>query len=385
MTDQATESQTAIEVDRQILIESLNFLYRSMPSATLGHSVAASFTVFALWGNVPQNLLFIWLACVVVTSVVRVAVTVFVERRLIDADIGSIQTWSKLLAALAFVQTSIWGASVFVIWPDDPSYRSFLVAVLAGIIATGGIMLALHKRSFLIYCLPITIPTVIQLVIGGSQLELILAFLLVLYSGLLFVSISRLTEVFLEGLKLRFLMQTESRTDALTQLANRRGFDESLNDIWQQSIRSDQPIGLLIIDVDFFKSYNDYYGHPQGDIALKKLGELFLKVASRSTDLCVRIGGEEFAVLMPATELEGSQQVANAIMEALKLASIPHRNSKTGFLTVSIGLNVAHPTRGSTYNTFVMETDQALYEAKENGRNRISIAKSIAASKTRSS
>ena len=374
-----TEDQATSEIDRQILIESLTFLYRSMPSAAVGHSVAAAFTVFALYDSVAQNYLFIWLAAIVTVSVARVAVTSFVERQLIDADMASISTWAKLLAGMAFVQTSIWGSATFVIWPDDIGYRAFLVALLAGIIAAGGIMLALHRRSFIIYCLPIAIPTVIQLVIGGTQLELTLAFLIVFYSGLLFVSVNRLTNVFLEGLKLRFLMQTESRTDALTALANRRGFDESLQDIWQQSIRSNQPIGLLIIDVDFFKNYNDYYGHPQGDVALKKLGELFRKVASRSTDLCARIGGEEFALLMPATELEGCQQVANAIMEELKQARIPHRNSKNGFMTVSIGLNVAQPLRDSKTNTFVMEADQALYEAKETGRNRVCIAKSVGA------
>ncbi|MBT4492032.1 MAG: GGDEF domain-containing protein [Gammaproteobacteria bacterium] len=381
MTDQVTsltsQAQTDIEVNRQILIESLTLLYRSMPSAALGHFVAVTFIIFALYESVALSPLLIWGGSILVMAAIRVAVTTFVERRIMDAEIGAISKWANMLAALAFIQTSIWGASVFAIWPDDIGYRSFLIALLAGIVAAGGIMLALHRNSFYIYCLPITIPAVIQLCLGGSQLELLLATLLIFYSGLLYFSVNRLTNVFLEGLKLRFQMQTESRTDALTSLANRRGFDESLHDIWQQSIRSKQSIGLLVLDVDYFKNYNDYYGHPQGDIALRKLGELFLKVASRSTDLCARIGGEEFAVLMPATELEGSQQVANAIMEELLGARIPHRNSKNGFLTVSIGLNVIQPTRGSTADTFVMETDQALYEAKETGRNRISIALSV--------
>jgi diguanylate cyclase (GGDEF)-like protein len=297
-------------------------------------------------------------------------------RQPMDAPLKKIQDWANILTVSNFVQTSIWGASVFLIWPGDIGHRAVLVATLAGIIAAGGIMLALHRRSFVIYCLPITIPAVIQLVLSGTRLELILAVLLISYSGLLLISVNRLTNVFLDGLRIRFLMQAESRTDALTALANRRGFDESLRSIWQQSIRTQQPMGLLIIDVDLFKAYNDYYGHPRGDIALKKVGELLLEVASRSTDMCARIGGEEFAVIMSATELEGSRQVAEDFQEALTNARIPHRNCDRGFLSVSIGLNVMTPGKSSSADLFMMETDQALYDAKESGRNKICVARS---------
>jgi len=369
--------ETGLDVQQQILIESLTLLYRSMPSAALGHAVAASFIVFALYDVTDTAVLFAWLGAVIGVALLRLVITVFVERQLIDAPVDKINDWSRILFGLTFVQTSIWGASVFVIWPESTEHRAVLVAILAGIVAVGGIMLVLHRRSFIIYCLPISLPAVIQLALSGQQLQLVLACLLVFYSGLMYVSVNRLTNVFLQGLQLRYLMQTESRTDALTTLANRRGFDESLNDLWQQSIRTEQSIGLLIIDVDFFKKYNDYYGHPQGDIALKKVGELLLKVASRSTDLCARIGGEEFAVLLPATEIEGSKQVAEAIREELAVARIPHRDSDRGFLTVSFGLNVTVPTRTASMGLFVMETDQALYEAKESGRNKVSLARSI--------
>ena len=372
-----TEKQRPHDLERQILIESLTFLYRSMPSAALGHTVAGSFVVFALYDVINPIGLFVWLACLLFVAGVRLALTTFVERRLLDAETSAIKDWAKLLLMTTFVQTAVWGATTIFLWPEGTEHRALLVVILAGVIAAGGIMLALHRRSFLIYCLPIAIPTVIQLVISGSRLEYILAILVAFYSILLLFSVNRLTDVFLDGLRLRYLMQNESRTDALTTLSNRRGFDEALHDIWQNSIRTNQSVGLLIIDVDFFKNYNDFYGHQQGDVALKKLGELLSRVASRSTDVCSRIGGEEFAVIMPATELEGTKQVAQAIQEELNKARIPHRNSDRGFLTVSIGLNVAMPGRGDLADHFVMETDMALYEAKEAGRNRVFIAKSI--------
>jgi diguanylate cyclase (GGDEF)-like protein len=381
VTDSAENTEDAQSheayVERQMMVESLSFLYRSMPSAALGHSVASCFIAFALYDVVDRNTLLVWLTTIIGVAFVRFGITTYVEKLLLDAEVIIIRKWATALSGLAFVQTSCWGASVFMIWPPEIGHRAVLIAILAGIIAAGGVMLALNRRSFVVYCLPIAIPAVIQLLISGSQLEYILAALLVFYSGLMLVSVNRLTEVFLDGLRIRYLMQNESRTDALTSLANRRGFDETLQDIWQQAIRSNQSVGLLILDVDFFKHYNDYYGHPQGDIALKKLGELFSRIASRSTDHCARIGGEEFAVLMPTTELEGTLQVAQAIQEELAAARIPHRNSQHNILTVSIGLNVTTPKRDSSADLFVMETDQALYEAKETGRNRICMAKSL--------
>lgn len=375
-----SEADTSLEqedLSQQILIESLTFLYRSIASAALGHTVTAGFIVFALHDVIEPQLLYIWFGCVLVTALTRLALTTYAQGLLGTAEAHVVQRWATFLGVLAFVQTSIWGASVFIIWPEDIGHRAVLVAILAGIIAAGGVMLALHRRSFLIYCLPITIPAVIQLVLSGSQLERILAFLLVFYSGLMFVTVNRLTNVFLEGLRLRLMMQNESRTDALTGLANRRGFDETFHDIWQQSIRSSQPVGLLLIDIDHFKNYNDYYGHPQGDVALSEFGDLLLKIASRSTDLCARIGGEEFAVLLPATELEGSMQVATAIQEELTKSDIPHRNSERGYLTVSIGLNVTRPDQNASLKDYFAMTDKALYEAKDAGRNAIRMASAL--------
>lgn len=374
--------KSGIDVQHQMLVESLMFLYRSMPSSAVGHVFAAVFIVIALWDVIDSSALLIWLSVIATIAAFRVVSTLWVEKRLHDANVAQIEQWAYFLLFCAFLQTTAWGASVIVIWPDDLPHRMVLVTILAGIIAAGGIILALHRRSFAIYCLPIAIPAIVQLLLSGTKLETILAILMAFYSIILLVSVNRLTNVFQEGLRIRLLTQTESRTDALTTLSNRRGFDESLHDLWQQAIRTNQSIGLLIIDVDHFKMYNDYYGHPQGDIALKKVGELLSRIASRSTDLCARYGGEEFAVLMPATDLEGSRQVAEAIQEELTKARIPHRNSDRGFLTVSIGLNVTTPGRSSSADLFVMETDQALYEAKESGRNAISLARSLSSAPT---
>ncbi len=374
-TETAESSRTTErDVQRQVLIESLLFLYRSMPSAAFGHTVTCLFVAFALFDVVnPDNLTY-WVGAIISVSIFRLGVTIYFQRLMIDLDDNQIKTWSRFLAGMTFVQTALWGSSVFLIWPEGTNYRAVLIVILAGIIAAGGIMLALNRGAFWIYCLPISIPVVLQLFLTGGRLELVLAFLVILYSVILLLSVNRLTNVFLEALRLRIVTQNESRTDALTGLVNRRGFDEALHDTWQQSIRSSQSLGLLSLDVDHFKKYNDHYGHPQGDEALRQLANVLMKVASRSTDLCARVGGEEFAVLMPVTDHEGSRQVAEAIQKELADAAIPHRNSERGVLTVSIGANVVTPGRNSNLDEFVENTDRALYKAKASGRNAIRFA-----------
>jgi diguanylate cyclase (GGDEF)-like protein len=358
----------------QILLESLEFLFRSMPSALAGHSLASFFVVFALKNVVDRTVLFTWSACIIIIVFIRFIASGYFQLEIARLSKEAVRNWTRFLAFLTLVQTGVWGSSVFFIWPEDMAHRAILVVTLAGIIAAGGILLALHKRSFWIYCLPIAIPLVFQLLMSGGELDLVLAGLITIYSGVLLVSVNRLTKLFLDSSRLRASMQNESRTDSLTGLANRRGFDEYLQDLWQQSIRSSQTIGLLSIDVDHFKKYNDQYGHPQGDRALQRVAETLLSIASRSTDSCARIGGEEFAVLMPATEVDGSEQVALAIKDAFARANIPHKASRPGFLTVSIGLNVMTPDRNSSLQDFLADTDQALYLAKDAGRNSIKTA-----------
>jgi len=139
-------------------------------------------------------------------------------------------------------------------------------------------------------------------------------------------------------------------------------------------VRASQFLGLLMLDVDDFKKFNDSYGHPRGDEALRDLATVLRRVASRTTDLCARIGGEEFAVVVPTTDLECAQLIAQQIIEQLKLKAILHGGSPNGLLTVSIGIKVGVPQRDEKIEDFIDGADKALYRAKDNDRNRIEVA-----------
>jgi diguanylate cyclase (GGDEF)-like protein len=159
-------------------------------------------------------------------------------------------------------------------------------------------------------------------------------------------------------------------TDALTGIANRRAFDERLREDWARARRIGQPVGLLILDLDFFKQYNDHFGHPTGDECLKRIAEL-LRDGRRAADFAARVGGEEFAVLLPHTDLEGALAAAEGVRGRIEKLGIAHPNSPFGIMTASIGVASA-PADGSGSTQDIMKSaDRALYKAKSEGRNRV--------------
>jgi GGDEF domain-containing protein len=269
--------------------EALLTLYKNTPAVAVIHIIAAAAVVYAFSLVISLQALSIWWTGLTLTAIARIIVTLkFMQRWPIDD--AALPAWIKTQSLLAFILTAFWGSTAFIIWPDAGEYRTLLIAILIGIVSAGGVVLATQLRSFLFYCGPILLPLIYQLLQAGERLQEILVGMLVLYVAVLVIAISRLERTFLDGVRLRLQMHALSKTDVLTNLANRRGFDDYLNDVWQNAVRSSQPIGLIMADVDFFKDYNDQYGHPAGDEALTRVAEFLRSVASRGTDLCARVG-----------------------------------------------------------------------------------------------
>ncbi len=162
-------------------------------------------------------------------------------------------------------------------------------------------------------------------------------------------------------------------TDALTGLANRRHFDLALVEEWARAQRSGQPLALLMVDVDFFKPYNDHYGHQAGDDCLRRVAHFLRGAARRAGDLVARYGGEEFAVVAADTDLAAALSLAEAMRATVAAAAIPHAVTPVagGTATVSIGVAVTVPKFGETPERLLLRADAALYLAKSQGRNRV--------------
>ena len=159
--------------------------------------------------------------------------------------------------------------------------------------------------------------------------------------------------------------------DGLTQVANRRYFDEYFAWEWRRLAREKQPLSLILFDVDFFKSYNDCYGHQAGDECLIKVAQAAKKSIKRPADLVARYGGEEFAIILSNTEVQGAIAIAQRAQEKLKQFHIPHLQSEINtFVTISLGIACQIPGLNSDYTQLVKDADSALYRAKRQGRNR---------------
>lgn len=163
--------------------------------------------------------------------------------------------------------------------------------------------------------------------------------------------------------------------DALTGIANRRMFDRDLEQEWARARRAESPLALVMIDIDFFKDYNDSFGHQQGDLCLQQVARALAEALSRPGDRVVRYGGEEFAVLLPDTTAKGGMEVAESIRQTIRSLSIPAANmSISPYVSVSLGVASIVPQRNQAAAELVQQADKALYQAKQSGRNGVSVA-----------
>jgi diguanylate cyclase (GGDEF)-like protein/PAS domain S-box-containing protein len=173
-------------------------------------------------------------------------------------------------------------------------------------------------------------------------------------------------------LQLQRELEVLSYRDSLTGVANRRMFDTLYPVEWAKARATGEPLSLVVIDIDYFKQYNDHYGHVQGDECLRRVARALDTCASRSRDLCARFGGEEFILLLPATDEGAARNVADRCRKLLAHKEIPHARSGVGrTVTVSMGVGTIVPGAQDDPNVFLDRVDRRLYQAKSAGRDRV--------------
>ncbi|MGB2926144.1 MAG: diguanylate cyclase [Limnothrix sp.] len=209
------------------------------------------------------------------------------------------------------------------------------------------------------------------LLVGGLLLSVVLA-IAVLYAERFKNQVEILKAAKYQITQLNNRLEKLSYLDSLTGIPNRRFFDLNLEKEWGRAYREKRPIALIFIDIDYFKLYNDYYGHPEGDRCLQQVAEMINRTARRTTDLAARYGGEEFVILLPGTTLEAAQDIAQKTLDCVRELRIPHHTSPvSSVVTFSAGVHACIPENQLAITAFIKKTDDALYQAKKISRNRV--------------
>ena len=175
--------------------------------------------------------------------------------------------------------------------------------------------------------------------------------------------------------QLNELLENLSTTDALTGVSNRRALDTYAENSWNSALRANSEISVIMIDIDYFKKYNDTYGHQAGDDCLVQVARRISNHFHRSIDMVARYGGEEFIVWLPHVTLESCQHIGEKLRKSIEKLAIPHsKNPPTGVVTISVGIATLTPSLGESYELLIRHADNALYTAKGNGRNQIYVS-----------
>ncbi|MEZ9358177.1 hypothetical protein BCU93_14365 [Vibrio breoganii] len=165
-------------------------------------------------------------------------------------------------------------------------------------------------------------------------------------------------------------LKEQSMTDALTQISNRLRFDSVSEMEWRRMQREKLPISIIMCDADYFKQYNDHYGHVEGDRCLINIAQVLNESVARPADLVARYGGEEFVILLPSTDLSGAAHLAQTVLDNISALQLPHAKSQVApYVTVSLGIASVVPSEDNSLLQLITDADNALYQAKQNGRN----------------
>ncbi len=385
-------------------------------SGVIYASAAAALLVAQFVTKTPAPVLVGWSICFVVIMLARIVLVRYYDRTENKAFLAPAFT------ILIFAYGSIWGLSALLFPPSDSLLDLAIIALWTGaLVAAATAAFALVLPVFFAFSIPAIAPVAAVYLTSGDGTGITIGIaLLVMYCFM--ISVALHTHQFVtEALKLEFqneqlihdldeekrqveelneILRTDilereqteiqlrgakdeaerltekliliSSLDGLTEIANRRQFDEALSSEWARAVREATPLALIMLDIDYFKAYNDRYGHQAGDECLKIIAHVLEGFCRRGGDLAARYGGEEFVLLLPGTRLPSALSVAKSIKEELEALKLEHKASPVAaIVSSSFGVTSMVPRRELKADLLVEIADKALYRAKNSGRNRI--------------
>ena len=377
-------SPDALEMEAAVKAEQIRLLYhQGVPIQLLG-VVTAVIAVVMFRNAVGSDLLYLWFFAVITVTALRLSLNYRFSQ--LPGNEIDLSRWGGFYMVGTCASGALWGTLSLFYSPGWPvEHQVVLFVIYTGIIAGAFTTNSSVRWAFRAFYLP---PVAILMYVMLSHVSRFgeLAALFAIYIVLMDISSRRYHQRLTESLRIRVAnevlakaleksnqrLKELSERDELTSLHNRRSMVHKLKDEWARLYRSGKPLSLLFIDIDYFKQYNDTYGHIQGDEVLKQAADVFRQHAKRAADMAARFGGEEFAIVLPETEHTVALQIAEQVRQGMESLKIEHiASSCSDCVTVSLGVATMMPARGKEVTALQSEADRALYEAKKNGRNRV--------------
>lgn len=246
----------------------------------------------------------------------------------------------------------------------------YLLMTVLGMLGGGSVTFSPSRKLTVYYLFVLSSPALVTAMLSPKTLGTE-GLLLFIYIVFVFFQSRILYKEYQERIEQRQELESLARMDSLTHIYNRRFFDESFSLYWKSHLRDKKPLGLILIDIDNFKKVNDTHGHPAGDKVIQQVASTIKNLFQRETDIVARLGGEEFAVLLPDPDADFLKDLANTIREQVAQNPATVESESIG-VTVSIGTVLTIPKLNSNYSSLYKRADNCLYQAKEQGRNRVS-------------
>jgi len=371
----------------QILLEQARRLATVSVIPIMGSAFGCVLLALVHWSVGRRDQVMSWVLLVGLALAIRVPQTMHFRRKITTGEFDPRKTLRYALGTA--LSGAAWGyGGLLLVTGTTPLGQVMTITALQGMVMGGVVTLSLVLPAFLAFTLPAMLPMVIRLALAGDWTSEILAAYSLIFTLLMIgiarsfnLSQRRTIVLTLEHEDLIVALRAAhdevlalSQTDTVTSIANRRYFDEALAQELARAKRSQTPIGLLMVDIDSFKQFNDNYGHTAGDDCLRRVAQAIRDTVHRPPDLAARYGGEEFVCLLPDTESAGVGRVGEVILTAVRNLAIPHAFSGVQpVLTVSVGGVSILPMENTTPTEIIEAADRQLYLSKTAGRNRLSL------------
>ena len=362
----------------------INYLLKHSSLNFWGNISLASLILIAFYGHTDMpKLLIAWFGLTLAVSLARLYHNNRLKPQQNHTE-ENLKTWANHHILFTTLLSLLWGLAGVFLFPSSLIHQTLLLIALSAVLISSITTLAASRNIFYLQVGLLLLPVAGRLTLmEGSDYKILAVMLLIM--GVMSIIVSHyIYKVLYELLKTQQQTQALAHTDQVTRLANRRFFDKHFKEEWRRASRDKKPLSLLMIDVDHFKLYNDNNGHPAGDQCLKQLAMTMKSIARRQGDLVARYGGEEFAILLPDTNTDAAQQLAEKLRNKIINLAIPHQSPSSLLDVVTVSIGVASCTPKARRNNKTGEdviypamllgaADRAMYQAKESGRNCVKI------------